>query len=154
MPSINLSFTINLSNFILHSVIKHEPHRLHDSYILMTVKDNSFIGGGIFLGEALLKLEDIPLSQIDQNLSELPQIQLPLTKPSCHGMMGRTIFQFDIYSIKCKCENVKPGIFMILFSFQIRISCQHLIRELLIDWQRIFFIKKNGSCKHLFFKPL
>ena len=65
----------------------------------MTVKDNSFIGGGIFLGEALLKLEDIPLSQIDQNLSELPQIQLPLTKPSCHGMTGRTIFQFDIYSI-------------------------------------------------------
>ena len=97
MQSINLSFTINLSNFILHSVIKHEPHRLHDSYILMTVKDNSFIGGGIFLGEALLKLEDIPLSQIDQNLSELPQIQLPLSKPSCHGMMGRTIFQFDIY---------------------------------------------------------
>merc|ERR1739846_209191 len=78
-------------------VIKHEPHRLHDSYILMTVKDNSFIGGGIFLGEALLKLEDIPLSQIDQNLSELPQIQLPLTKPSCHGMMSRTIFRFDNY---------------------------------------------------------
>ena len=51
----------------------------------MTVKDNSFIGGGIFLGEALLKLEDIPLSQIDQNLSELPQMQLPLTKPSYQG---------------------------------------------------------------------
>ena len=65
----------------------------------MTVKDNSFIGGGIFLGEALLKLEDIPLSQIDQGLSELPQIQLPLTKPSCHGMMGEAIFRFDIYSI-------------------------------------------------------
>ena len=89
----------------------------------MTVKDNSFIGGGIFLGEALLKLEDIPLSQIDQNLSELPQIQLPLTKPSCHGMMGEAIFRFDIYSIKCKYENVKPGILMSLFSFQIRISC-------------------------------
>ena len=99
MQSINLSFTINLSNFILHSVIKHEPHRLHDSYILMTVKDNSFIGGGIFLGEALLKLEDIPLSQIDQGLSELPQIQLPLTKPSCHGRMGRNIFQLDNYRI-------------------------------------------------------
>ena len=83
---------MNKPNFIFRSVIKHEPHRLHDSYILMTVKDNSFIGGGIFLGEALLKLEDIPLSQIDQNLSELPQIQLPLSKPSCHGMMGRTIF--------------------------------------------------------------
>ena len=152
MQSINLSFTINLSNFILHSVIKHEPHRLHDSYILMTVKDNSFIGGGIFLGEALLKLEDIPLSQIDQGLSELPQIQLPLTKPSCHGRMGRNIFQLDNYRIKC--ENVKPGILMRLFSFQIRISCQHLIRELLTDWQRIFFIKKNGSCKHLSFKPL
>ena len=121
MQSINLSFTINLSNFILHSVIKHEPHRLHDSYILMTVKDNSFIGGGIFLGEALLKLEDIPLSQIDQGLSELPQIQLPLTKPSCHGRMGRNIFQLDNYRIKC--ENVKPGILMRLFSFQIRISC-------------------------------
>ena len=99
IKSINLSFTINLSNFILHSVIKHEPHRLHDSYILMTVKDNSFIGGGIFLGEALLKLEDIPLSQIDQGLSELPQIQLPLTKPSCHGRMGRNIFQLDNYRI-------------------------------------------------------
>ena len=67
-------------------MIRHEPHRLHDSYVLMTVKDNSFIGGGIFLGEALLKLEDIPLSQIDQNLAELPQMQLPLTKPSCQGI--------------------------------------------------------------------
>ena len=36
-------------------------------------------------GDYLLKLEDIPLSQIDQDLSELPQMQLPLTKPSCHG---------------------------------------------------------------------
>ena len=87
----------------------------------MTVKDNSFIGGGIFLGEALLKLEDIPLSQIDQNLSELPQIQLPLTKPSCHGKMGRNIFELDNYNIKR--ENVKHGILMTLFSFQIRISC-------------------------------
>ena len=78
----DLLMNFNLFNF---SVIRHEPHRLHDSYVLMTVKDNSFIGGGIFLGEALLKLEDIPLSQIDQDLSELPQMQLPLTKPSCHG---------------------------------------------------------------------
>ena len=54
----------------------------------MTVKDNSFFGGGIFLGEALLKLEDIPLSQIDQNLSELPQIQLPLTKPCYQGIIS------------------------------------------------------------------
>ena len=60
----------------------------------MTVKDNSFIGGGIFLGEALLKLEDIPLSQIDQDLSELPQMQLPLTKPSCHGNMNSVISYF------------------------------------------------------------
>lgn len=77
----------------------------------MTVKDNSFIGGGIFLGEALLKLEDIPLSQIDQNLSDLPQIQLPLTKPSCHGMMGRTIFQFDIYSLNVNVKKCKTWYF-------------------------------------------
>ena len=69
----------------------------------MTVKDNSFIGGGIFLGEALLKLEDIPLSQIDQDLSELPQMQLPLTKPSCHGNMSFAIlcgvFNFTIFPL-------------------------------------------------------
>ena len=80
--------------YLFSSVIRHEPHRLHDSYVLMTVKDNSFIGGGIFLGEALLKLEDIPLSQIDQDLSELPQMQLPLTKPSCHG--NSTLFDCNI----------------------------------------------------------
>ena len=89
----DLLININLFNF---SVIRHEPHRLHDSYVLMTVKDNSFIGGGIFLGEALLKLEDIPLSQIDQDLSELPQMQLPLTKPSCHGELS---FEYNIFLI-------------------------------------------------------
>lgn len=84
----NMNRDLLLYNDIFdYSVIRHEPHRLHDSYVLMTVKDNSFIGGGIFLGEALLKLEDIPLSQIDQDLSELPQMQLPLTKPSCHGKL-------------------------------------------------------------------
>ena len=77
-------------NFLSPSVIKHEPQRLHESYVLLTVKDNSFIGGGIFLGEALLKLEDIPLSQIDQDLSALPQLQLPLTKPSCQGKTDKT----------------------------------------------------------------
>ena len=89
--------------YLLSSVIRHEPHRLHDSYVLMTVKDNSFIGGGIFLGEALLKLEDIPLSQIDQDLSELPQMQLPLTKPSCHGNES---FSIDILITLQKCSNV------------------------------------------------
>ena len=68
------------------SVIRHEPQRLHESYVLITLKDSNFIGGGIFLGEALLKFEDIPFSQRDENLSDQPQIQLPLTKPSDQGI--------------------------------------------------------------------
>ena len=40
---------------------------------------------GIFLGEALLPLEDIAVSDMNQNLADLPQLLLPLTKPSEHG---------------------------------------------------------------------
>ena len=66
----------------LRSVIQHDPQKFANAYLLITVKDNSLVGGGIFLGEALLPLKDISVSNIDQNLRDLPQIQLPLTKPA------------------------------------------------------------------------
>ena len=64
------------------SVIPYEKEKFASSYLLITVKDNSLVGGGVFLGEALLPLSEVKESSIDQNLAELPQIQLPLTKPS------------------------------------------------------------------------
>jgi len=63
-------------------VIQYEKEKFASSYLLITVKDNSLVGGGVFLGEALLPLSEVKESSIDQNLAELPQIQLPLTKPS------------------------------------------------------------------------
>ena len=63
-------------------MIQYEKEKFDNSYLLITVKDNSLVGGGVFLGEALLPLSEVKESSIDQNLAELPQIQLPLTKPS------------------------------------------------------------------------
>ena len=68
--------------FILFSVVQYDKQKFEESYLLITVKDNSIVGGGVFLGEALLPLSEVKESSIDQNLTELPQIQLPLTKPS------------------------------------------------------------------------
>ena len=44
-----------------------------------------FAISGIFLGEALLPLEDIAVTDMNKNLADLPQLLLPLTKPSEHG---------------------------------------------------------------------
>jgi hypothetical protein len=52
---------------------------------LVTVKDSGFLGNGIFLGEALLPMDEIPVTDMDTYLRDLPQIQLPLTKPSGYG---------------------------------------------------------------------
>jgi hypothetical protein len=43
------------------------------------------MGNGIFLGEAFLPLNELKLGDMDQRLKDLPQIQLPLTKPSGFG---------------------------------------------------------------------
>ena len=40
---------------------------------------------GIFLGEALLPLEEVAVTDMNKNLADLPQLLLPLTKPSEHG---------------------------------------------------------------------
>jgi len=64
-------------------VIHYDQEKFRETYLLITVKDNSLVpGGGVFLGEALMPLSQIPISNIDQSLRELPQLQLPLTKPS------------------------------------------------------------------------
>ena len=41
------------------SVLHHEPARFRDAYLLITVKDSGFMGNGIFLGEALLPMDEI-----------------------------------------------------------------------------------------------
>ena len=63
-------------------MVQYDKPKFEESYLLITVKDNSIVGGGVFLGEALLPLSEVKESSIDQSLTELPQIQLPLTKPS------------------------------------------------------------------------
>ncbi len=70
---------------MFRSVLHHEPCRFRDAYLLITVKDSGFLGNGIFLGEALLPMDEIPVTDMDTYLRDLPQIQLPLTKPSGYG---------------------------------------------------------------------
>ena len=65
--------------------MRYEPHRFHDGYLQVTVKDRGLLGNGIFLGEAFLPLNELKLGDIDQRLSDLPQIQLPLTRPTGYG---------------------------------------------------------------------
>ena len=84
------------------SVIQYEKEKFASSYLLITVKDNSLVGGGVFLGEALLPLSEVKESSIDQNLAELPQIQLPLTKPSRD--QGRPNFIFRGKEIRLLCS--------------------------------------------------
>ena len=43
------------------------------------------MGQGIFLGEAYLPLQEVEEENMDRPLRELPQIQLPLTRPQDHG---------------------------------------------------------------------
>lgn len=67
------------------SVLHHEPNFFRDAYLLVTVKDRGFLRNDLFLGEALLPMSEVPMSDEDINLGDLPQIQLPLTKPSNYG---------------------------------------------------------------------
>ena len=43
------------------------------------------MGQGIFLGEAYLPLQEISEENMDRTLRDLPQLQLPLTRPQDHG---------------------------------------------------------------------
>ena len=70
---------------LFYSVLRYEPHRFHDGYLQITVKDRGLLGNGIFLGEAFLPLNELKLGDLDQRLSDLPQIQLPLTRPTGYG---------------------------------------------------------------------
>ena len=79
--------------------------RLDGAYLQICVKDRGIMGQGIFLGEAYLPLQvEIietsnfspkypPLQEVteesvdmDRPLRDLPQIQLPLTRPQDHGL--------------------------------------------------------------------
>lgn len=59
--------------------------RLDGAYLQICVKDRGIMGQGIFLGEAYLPLQEVEEENMDRPLRELPQIQLPLTRPQDHG---------------------------------------------------------------------
>ena len=82
-----ISFKIEdiLKDFSFFSVLRYEPHRFHDAYLQIQIKDRGFLGNGLFLGEAFLPLNELRLGDLDQRLSDLPQIQLPLSKPTGYG---------------------------------------------------------------------
>lgn len=61
---------------------------LRDSYLLITVKDKGLVGNSIFLGEAFIALSDIVETDMDKRLSDLPQMQLPLTRPCDQGKLA------------------------------------------------------------------
>jgi len=58
--------------------------RLDGAYLQICVKDRGIMGQGIFLGEAYLPLQEVEEENMDRPLRELPQIQLPLTRPQDH----------------------------------------------------------------------
>ena len=66
-------------------MLRYEAHRFHDGYLQISIKDRGFLGQGIFLGEAFLPLNELKVGDMDQRLQDLPQIQLPLSKPSGFG---------------------------------------------------------------------
>lgn len=51
------------------------------TFLHLTIKDRGVMGEGIFLGEAYLPLKEIQQSNLDIPIQDLPQIQLPLTRP-------------------------------------------------------------------------
>jgi len=68
-------------------VISNSSKRMQDAYLLITVKDRGLMGQGIFLGEALVPLQEIKAGASKSEsgeLTRLPQIHLPLTKPQDH----------------------------------------------------------------------
>jgi len=66
-------------DLVISSCVK----RIQDAYLLITVKDRGLMGQGIFLGEALLSLQEIKAGCKNEQseLSKLPQLHLPLTRP-------------------------------------------------------------------------
>ena len=77
------------------SVLRYEAHRFHDGYLQISIKDRGFLGQGIFLGEAFLPLNELKVGDMDQRLHDLPQIQLPLSKPSGFG-------KFYVFILECR----------------------------------------------------
>lgn len=55
--------------------------RRENAYLQILVKDRGLMGQGIFLGEAYLPLCEVEEENMDRPLQDLPQIQLPLTRP-------------------------------------------------------------------------
>jgi len=64
--------------------VSNAQQRRSDSYLQISVKDRGIMGQGIFLGEAYLPLQEVEEENMDCPLRDLPQIQLPLTRPQDH----------------------------------------------------------------------
>ena len=59
------------------------------------------MGQGIFLGEAYLPLQEVEEENMDRPLRDMPQIQLPLTRPLDHGKKEAHFFlTFNVYSLE------------------------------------------------------
>lgn len=68
------------------SFVQGAHKRLDGAYLQICVKDRGIMGQGIFLGEAYLPLQEICEDEnMDRDLTELPQLQLPLTRPQDQG---------------------------------------------------------------------
>ena len=70
------------------SFVSGAHKRLDSAYLQICVKDRGIMGQGIFLGEAYLPLQEVEEENMDKPLKDLPQIQLPLTRPLDHGKQG------------------------------------------------------------------
>ena len=115
--------------------MRYESHRFHDAYLQIQIKDRGFLGNGLFLGEAFLPLNELRLGDLDQRLSDLPQIQLPLSKPS--GFGEKTFFKWkEIFDF------LNP-----IFSPKILMWCWLWIPDILIKLPSNFCRKKNESCE-------
>jgi len=74
-----------LSKILLpFSFVSGAHRRLDNAYLQICVKDRGIMGQGIFLGEAYLPLQEVEEENMDKPLRDLPQIQLPLTRPQDH----------------------------------------------------------------------
>ena len=63
------------------------PTRLFDSYLHLVVKDRGVVpgSGGVFLGEAFVALADLRKTEDDALLEDMPQRQIPLSRPTDQG---------------------------------------------------------------------
>ena len=67
------------------SFLQGAHRRLEGAYLQICVKDRGMMGQGIFLGEAYIPLQDLEDDNMDRPLRDLPQLQIPLTRPQDHG---------------------------------------------------------------------